>query len=152
MAREHSHPPCQRVCLLSQTSTSIICLGLRASGKSTYSVLTSRMLYSAPGVHSSSTVPKSMLINACKGNSAICMHRSMNLRMLLRHEEAYCNAEAVLTKEHSQVKDLEQELKDLKSCLQLEANASMLPPTTLATVDPKSQVVILFWNPSRLWC
>ena len=37
-------------------------------------------------------------------------------------KKSYCNAEAVLTKEHSQVKDLEQELKDLKSCLQSEAN------------------------------
>ena len=37
-------------------------------------------------------------------------------------KKSHCNAEAVLTKEHSQVKDLEQELKDLKSCLQSEAN------------------------------
>ena len=29
-------------------------------------------------------------------------------------KKSYCNAEAVLTKEHSHVKDLEQELKDLK--------------------------------------
>ena len=71
-------------------------------------------------------------------------------------KKSYCNAEAVLTKEHSQVKDLEQELKDLKSRLQVEANASALPPT-LATEDPKSQVVIPAWSlpqpeagPSRL--
>ena len=42
-------------------------------------------------------------------------------------KKSYCNAEAVLTKEHSQVKDLEQELKDLKSHLQVEANFSALP-------------------------
>ena len=30
-------------------------------------------------------------------------------------KKSYCNAEAALTKEHSQVKDLEQELKDLKA-------------------------------------
>ena len=55
--------------------------GLRASGKSTYSILTSRTLYRVPGPHSS-TASKSMLINTYKGNSAICMHRSMNLRTL----------------------------------------------------------------------
>ena len=32
-------------------------------------------------------------------------------------KKSYCNAEAALTKEHSWVKDLEQELKDLKSHL-----------------------------------
>ena len=52
-------------------------------------------------------------------------------------KKSYHNVEAVLTKEHIQVKDLEQELKDLKSCSQIEANASALPPTTLATVEPK---------------
>ena len=52
-------------------------------------------------------------------------------------KKSYCNAEAVLTKEHSQVKDLEQELKGLKSCSQVEANASALLPTTLVTVEPK---------------
>ena len=69
------------------------------------------------------------------------------------------NTEAVLTKEHSWVRDLEQELKDLKSHSQVEANASALPPTTLATVEPKSWVVIPTWSlpqpeagPSRLPC
>ena len=57
-------------------------------------------------------------------------------------KKSYHNAEAALTKEHSQVKDLEQELKDLKSHSQVEANASALPPTTLVTVEPKSQVVV----------
>ena len=52
-------------------------------------------------------------------------------------KKSYHNVEAALTKEHSWVKDLEQELKDLKSCLQVEANASALLPTTLATVEPK---------------
>ena len=61
-------------------------------------------------------------------------------------KKSYHNAEAALTKEHSQVKDLEQELKDLKSHSQSEANASTLPPTTLATVDPKSWVVIPTWS------
>ena len=61
-------------------------------------------------------------------------------------KKSYCNVEAVLTKEHSQVKDLEQELKDLKSCSQVKVNASTLPPTTLATVEPKSQVVIPTWS------
>ena len=72
-------------------------------------------------------------------------------------KKSYHNVEAVLTKEHSRVKDLEQELKDLKSHLQIEANASALPPTTLATVEPKSQAVIPAWSlpqseagPSRL--
>ena len=53
-------------------------------------------------------------------------------------KKLYHNAEAALTKEHSWVKDLEQELKDLKSRSQSEANASMLLPTTLVTVEPKS--------------
>ena len=72
-------------------------------------------------------------------------------------KKSYCNTEAVLTKEHSWVKDLEQELKDLKSHSQVEANTSALPPTTLATVEPKSQVVVPAWSllqpearPSRL--
>ena len=34
-------------------------------------------------------------------------------------KKSYCNAEAALTKEHSHVKDLERELKDLKSRSQL---------------------------------
>ena len=61
-------------------------------------------------------------------------------------KKSYCNAEAALTKEHSQVKDLEQELKDLKSCSQSEVNASTLRPTTLATVEPKLRVVIPTWS------
>ena len=65
---------------------------------------------------------------------------------LCNTKKSYRNAEAVLTKEHSQVKDLEQELKDLKSHLQSEANASTLPPTTLATVEPKLQVVVPAWS------
>ena len=72
-------------------------------------------------------------------------------------KKSYHNVEAVLTKEHSRVKDLEQELKDLKSCLQVEVNASALPQTTLVTVEPKLWVVIPTWSlpqpeagPSRL--
>ena len=72
-------------------------------------------------------------------------------------KKSYRNAEAVLTKEHSRVKDLEQELKDLKSHSQVEVNASALLPATLATVEPKSWVVIPAWSlpqpeagPSRL--
>ena len=61
-------------------------------------------------------------------------------------KKSYCNAEAALTKEHSRVKDLEQELKDLKSHSQVEANASPLPPTTLVTVEPKSWVVVPAWS------
>ena len=72
-------------------------------------------------------------------------------------KKSYHNAEAVLTKEHSQVKDLEQELKDLKNCSQAEVNTSALLPTTLVTVEPKSWVVVPAWclpqpeaGPSRL--
>ena len=46
-------------------------------------------------------------------------------------KKSYCNAEAALTKEHSWVKDLEQELKDLKSHSQFKVNTSMLLPITL---------------------
>ena len=72
-------------------------------------------------------------------------------------KKSYCNTEAVLTKEHSHVKDLEREIMDLKSCLQSEANTSALLPMTLATAEPKSQVVVPTWSlpqpeagPSRL--
>ena len=72
-------------------------------------------------------------------------------------KKSYHNAEAALTKEHSWVKDLEQELKDLKSQSQVEANTLALPPTTLVTVEPKLQVVVPAWSlpqpeagPSRL--
>ena len=61
-------------------------------------------------------------------------------------KKSYPNMEAALTKEHSWVKDLEQELKDLKSCSQAEANTSALPPTTLATVEPKLWVVVPTWS------
>ena len=61
-------------------------------------------------------------------------------------KKSYHNAEAALTKEHSWVKDLEQELKDLKSHSQVEVNASALPPTTFATVEPKSGVVVPAWS------
>ena len=61
-------------------------------------------------------------------------------------KKSYRNTEAVLTKEHSWVKYLEQELKDLKSRSQVEANASALLPATLVTVEPKSQVVIPAWS------
>ena len=57
-------------------------------------------------------------------------------------KKSYRNAEAALTKEHSWVKDLEQELKDLKSHSQFEMNTSMLPPTTLAIVEPILWVVV----------
>ena len=79
-------------------------------------------------------------INSIKIDADQCMqgqrsdlHAQINeLKDTLHNAKKSChNAEAALTKEHSWVKDLEQELKDLKSCLQLEANTSMLPPTTL---------------------
>ena len=65
---------------------------------------------------------------------------------LCNAKKSYRNMEAALTNEHSWVKDLEQELKDLKSCLQVEANTSTLLPTTLAIVEPKSQVVVPTWS------
>ena len=61
-------------------------------------------------------------------------------------KKSYCNVEAALTKEHSGVKDLEQELKDMKSHSQVEVNASTLPPTILVTVEPKLQVVVPTWS------
>ena len=74
------------------------------------------------------------------------MHPTELKDALRNAKKSYRNAEAVLTKEHSQVKDLEQELKDLKSCSQVKVNTSTLLPTTLATVEPKSQVVIPAWS------
>ena len=61
-------------------------------------------------------------------------------------KKSYHNAEAALTKEHSQVKDLEQELKDLKTHLQVEVNAPALPPTMLVIVEPKSRVAVPTWS------
>ena len=96
-----------------------------------------------------------MFINSIKINADQCIQGQLSnlhaqideLKDSLRDtKKSYHNAEAALTKEHSWVKDLEQELKDLKSCLQVEANASALPPTTLATVEPKSQVVVPTWS------
>ena len=57
-------------------------------------------------------------------------------------KKSYHNAEAALTKEHSHVKDLEQELKDLKSHSQSEVNASVLLPVTMVTAGPTPQVVV----------
>ena len=57
-------------------------------------------------------------------------------------KKSYHNAETALTKEHSHVKDLERGLKDLKSHLQSEVNASVLLPMTVATAEPKSWVGI----------
>ena len=72
------------------------------------------------------------------------LHAQINeLKDSLRDtKKSYRNPEAALTKEHSWVKDLEQELKDLKSRSQVEVNASALQPTTLATVEPKLWVVV----------
>ena len=72
------------------------------------------------------------------------LHAQINeLKDSLRNtKKSYRNMEAALTKEHSRVKDLEQELEDLKSHLQVEANASALPPTMLATAEPKSRVAV----------
>ena len=65
---------------------------------------------------------------------------------LCNTKKSYHNAEAALTKEHSCVKDLEQELKDLKNHSQSETNASMLLPTMLVTAEPKLQVVVPAWS------
>ena len=76
------------------------------------------------------------------------LHAQINERKdtLCDAKKSYCNAETVLTKEHSHVKDLEKELKDLKSHLQSEANASVLPPVTLVTAGSTLQVVIPTWS------
>ena len=61
-------------------------------------------------------------------------------------KKSYHSAEAALTKEYSRVKELEQELKDLKSRSQVEANASALLQTTLVAVEPKMWVVVPAWS------
>ena len=50
-------------------------------------------------------------------------------------KKSYCNAEAALTKEHSRVKDLEQELKDLKSHLSGD-NLFSTPKTSQSPSNP----------------
>ena len=96
-----------------------------------------------------------MFINSIKINADQCiqgqlsdLHAQIDELKDTLHDakKSYHNAEAALTKEHSRVKDLEQELKDLKSHLQVEANTSTLPPTTLVTIEPKSQVVVPAWS------
>ena len=96
-----------------------------------------------------------MLINSIEIDADQCIQGQLSnlhvqideLKDSLRDvKKSYRNVEAALTKEHSQVKDLEQELKDLKSHSQVEANASALPPTMLATVEPKSWVVVPAWS------
>ena len=97
--------------------------------------------------------PENIAIHHAKG--CACCHKYINhlhveinelKDSLCDAKKSYHNAEAALTKEHSQVKDLEKELKDLKSHLQVEANTSALPPTTLATVEPKLRVVVPAWS------
>ena len=61
-------------------------------------------------------------------------------------KKSYHTAEAALTKEHSHVKDLEQELKDLKSYSQSEVNTSVLLPVTMVTAGPTPQVVVPAWS------
>ena len=96
-----------------------------------------------------------MFINSIKIDADQCiqgqisdLHAQINelKDALCNMKKSYRNTEAALTKEHSQVKDLEQELKDLKSRSQSEVNASTLLPTTLATVEQTSQVVVPAWS------
>ena len=98
-------------------------------------------------------------INSIKIDADLCvqgqisdLHAQINelKDALCDAKKCYRNAEAVLTKEHSWVKDLEQELKDLKSHSQSEVNTSVLPPMTLATAEPKSQVVVPAWSLPQL--
>ena len=64
-------------------------------------------------------------------------------------KKSYCNAEAVLTKEHSHIKDLELLLKDLKSHSQSKANALMLPPFKSFLQVSWDLKVNLFWIATR---
>ena len=134
-------------------STSTTYSGLRASGKSICSISMSRMLYKAPGPCSEIDADQ------CIQGQLSDLHAQIDelKDSLCDAKKSYCNAEAALTKEPSWVKDLEQELKDLKSRSQVEANASALPPTTMVTVEPKLRVVVPTWSlpqpeagPSRL--
>ena len=151
MAREHCHPPCQRVCLLHEYINHL--LGAQSLGQ-----INLQRIDVENAVQSTWPV----FINSIEINADQCIQGQLsNLHVQINElkdalcdtkksyrnaKKSYHNAEAALTKEHSWVKDLEQELKDLKSRLQLEANASTLPPTTLATVEPKSWVVIPTWS------
>ena len=83
-----------------------------------------------------------MLMNACRANQQSACTDWWNEGHSSWHKEVLLNAEAVLTKECSWVKDLEQELKDLKSHSQVELNASVLLPMTVVTAGPTMQVVI----------
>ena len=65
-----------------------------------------------------------MLINSIEIDADQCIQGQLsNLHVqidelkdsLCDAKKSYCNVEAALTKEHSQVKDLEQELKDLRA-------------------------------------
>ena len=147
MAREHHHPPCQRVCLCACCHKYINhLLGAQSLGQINLQHLDVK-----------NTVQSAWptFINSIKIDADQCIQGQIsNLHVQIDElKDALCdmkksshNTEAALTKEHSHVKDLEQELKDLKSHSQSEVNASALPPMTLATAEPKSWVVIPAWS------
>ena len=107
-------------------STSTTCLGLRASGKSTYSVSTLRKAVQSawPVFINSIGIDADEHVQGQISN----LHAQIDELKDTLHDakKSYHNTEAALMKEHSCVKDLEQELKDLKSHLQSEANTSVL--------------------------
>ena len=144
MAREHCQPPCQRVCLLPRVHQHL--LGAQSLGQINLQHLDVENTVQ-------STWPT--FINSIEIDADQCIQGQIsNLHVQIDElkdalhdvKKSYHNAEAALTKEHSHVKDLEQELKDLNSRLQSEANASALPPMTLATAEQTSQVVVLTWS------
>ena len=141
MARQHCHPPHQRVCLLFHKYINHL-LGAQSLGQINlqYIDIENTVQSAWPAFINSIEINADQCVQGQISN----LHVQINELKDTLHDakKSYRNAEAALTKEHSHVKDLEQELKDLKSCSQPEANASVLLPMTLATAEPKSQVVV----------
>ena len=148
MAREHRHPPCQRCACCHEYINHL--LGAQSLGQ-----------INLQRINVKNTVQSAwpMFINSIKINADQRMEGQLsNLHVqidelkdtLCDAKKSYHNAEAVLTKEHSWV-------KDLKSHSQFKSNTSTLPPITLVTVEPKSWVIVPAWSlpqpeagPSRL--
>ena len=114
MAGEHCHPPCQRVCLLSQVHQS------PAWGSESWA---NQINLQHINVENAVQSAWPVFINSIEINADQCVQGQISNLFaqidelkdaLCDAKKSYCNAEAVLTTEHSWVKDLEQELKDLK--------------------------------------
>ena len=155
MAREHHHPPCQRVCLLSWVHQPPAWGPESWANQSTAYRCPEHCTEHLARIHKQhqnrcwSTHTRATQQSACadwwtEGCS-------------LQHEEVLSQRRGCTHKRAQPGKGPWARAQGPKTHSQVEANASTLLPTTLATVDPKLQVVIPAWSlpqpeagPSRL--